>query len=96
MRWHSCRGCGEGLSDALRMADVLLMFLAMLGGPILAGMGRWQVNVRWYSIALVTIPLLLLTLLVPLTLPFSSVYAPGVQIAGFAIGLAAGFFEELG
>jgi hypothetical protein len=33
---HSCRSCSEGLSDALRMVDVLLMFLTMLGGPSLA------------------------------------------------------------
>lgn len=97
------------------MADVLLMFLAMLAGPSLAAiiltvivdglaglrallsrMGRWRANVRWYGVAFCTIPLLLLVLLFPLTLLVSSVYAPGVQIAGFAIGLAAGFFEELG
>lgn len=102
-------------SDALRMADVLLMFLAMLAGPSLAGltlmaivegqaglhallsrMGRWRVKLRWYGVALFTIPLLLLALLYLLTIFVSSVYAPGVQIAGFAIGIAAGFFEELG
>jgi hypothetical protein len=115
MRRHSCRDCSEGLSDAMQMTDVLLMFLAMLGGPSLAGMrlteivevwaglsallsrmGRWWANVRCYSVAFCTIPLLLLVLLFPLTLLVSSEYAPGVQIAGFAIGLAAGFFEELG
>ena len=63
---------------------------------LLSRMGRWRVNLRWYSVALFTIPLLLLALLFPLTILVSSVYAPGVQIAGFAIGIAAGFFEELG
>ena len=59
-------------------------------------MSRWRVNMRWYGVVLFTIPLLLLTLLLPLTLLFSSVYAPGVQSADLAIGFAAAFFEEPG
>jgi membrane protease YdiL (CAAX protease family) len=99
----------------LQMADALLMFLAMVAGPSIAGVtltaivdgraglralvsriGRWRVGLRWYGVALGTIPLLLLAILVPLALLVSPVYAPGFQPIGIAIGLLAGFFEELG
>jgi membrane protease YdiL (CAAX protease family) len=100
---------------AIQMTDALLMFLAMVAGPSIAGItltaivdgkaglralisrtGRWRVGLRWYAVALCTIPLLLLAILPPLALLVSPAYAPGLQLFGIAIGLLAGFFEELG
>jgi membrane protease YdiL (CAAX protease family) len=100
---------------ALQMADALLMFLAMVAGPSIAGVtltaivdgraglrallsriGLWRVGLRWYGAALCTIPVLLLAILLPLALLVSPVYAPGFQAIGVAVGLLAGFFEELG
>ena len=99
----------------LQMADAMLMFLAMVAGPSIAGItltaivdgtaglrallsriGRWRVGLRWYGAALGTIPLLVLAILLPLALLVSPVYAPGLQVIGVAVGLLAGFFEELG
>jgi membrane protease YdiL (CAAX protease family) len=59
-------------------------------------MTRWRVGGRWYAIALLTNPVLLLATLLPLSLAVSSAYAPGFQPIGLFIGLVAGFFEEIG
>jgi membrane protease YdiL (CAAX protease family) len=59
-------------------------------------MTRWQVGGRWYAIALLTNPVLLLTILLALSVVVSPTYAPGFQVIGLFIGLVAGFFEEIG
>ena len=65
---------------------------------------QWRVGARWYAIAVLTTPLVLLAVLVPLAL-WSPRFTPGLvtadrsasMIAGFVVaGLAAGVFEELG
>lgn len=65
---------------------------------------RWRVGARWYAVALLTVPLLALTILFALSL-VSSVFVPGIVatndkgsllLFGILAGLAAGFFEELG
>jgi hypothetical protein len=64
----------------------------------------WRVGPRWYAIALLTAPLLMLALLLPLSLT-SPDYLPrlwtaedrsSVLLTGVAIAIAAGFIEELG
>jgi CAAX protease family protein len=65
---------------------------------------RWRVGARWYAVALLTAPLLMMAVLFALSLT-SPVYLPGIFIAddkatvllsGIAGGLTAGIFEELG
>ena len=64
----------------------------------------WRVGVRWYAIALLVTPLLVLATLFLLSLT-SSVYLPALfstgdvvslLLTGVAIGLMGGFIEELG
>jgi uncharacterized protein len=56
---------------------------------------RWQVEGRWYAVALLTAPTLLLTIL--LTFSFvDAAFAPRFQWALFAIVLIAGGLEEIG
>jgi len=65
---------------------------------------RWRVGARWYAVALLTAPLLVTVILLALSLT-SPVFLPGIfasddkaalLLTGIAVGLAAGFFEELG
>ena len=67
-------------------------------------MSRWRVNIRWYGVALLITPLLLTAILAALTL-ISPVFVPGIittsdrtalLVFSVVLGLAAGFFEELG
>ena len=70
----------------------------------LSRMLRWQVGARWYAVALLTAPLLVAATLFALSLA-SPVFLPGILttsnkasllLFGIAVGLGAGFFEELG
>lgn len=65
---------------------------------------RWRVPGRWYAVALLTTPLALLVVLLPLSW-VSPVFRPGIVTASdkaaliglsLAGGLLPGFFEELG
>jgi membrane protease YdiL (CAAX protease family) len=65
---------------------------------------KWQVEARWYAIALLTAPLVIGVVLFGLSLA-SPVFLPGIVTAddkaayllfNFAIALAAGFLEEIG
>jgi uncharacterized protein len=57
---------------------------------------RWRVGLRWYGVALMTTPLLLLAILWPLSVLVDPAFAPRFQWRLFAIGLVAGSFEEIG
>lgn len=57
---------------------------------------RWKVGARWYAVALLTAPLLLLTVLLMLGALVSPDFAPRFQWGLFAVGLLAGGFEEIG
>jgi len=57
---------------------------------------HWRVGLRWYVVALMTMPLLLLATLWPLSVFVDPAYAPRFQWPLFAIGLVAGSFEEIG
>jgi membrane protease YdiL (CAAX protease family) len=59
-------------------------------------MTRWRVGARWYAVALLTNPILLLVILFLLGVTVSPAFRPGFQIIGVFIGLVAGFFEEIG
>jgi uncharacterized protein len=59
-------------------------------------MVQWRVEVRWYAVALLTMPLLLVTVLWPLSVFVDGAFAPRFQWPLFAIGLIAGSFEEIG
>ena len=72
---------------------------------ILSRLLRWRVDLRWYAVALLTAPLLMLTvtplvlsLLFPDFLPriFTSADKASLVLFGIAMGLMAGAFEELG
>ena len=69
-----------------------------------ARLGRWRVDIRWYAIALLLAPLLILAVLMALSV-ISPVYLPGVltredKIARLILGLVSavvtGICEELG
>jgi membrane protease YdiL (CAAX protease family) len=102
------------------MPFVILAFLVgpALAGPTLTGLvyGRaglrrflsqllkWHVAVRWYALALLTAPLLMMAVLLALS-PFSRRFVPGIftsddratlLLVGMATAVGAGFFEELG
>ena len=71
---------------------------------LLARMTRWRASARWYAVALLTAPLLMTATLFALSLT-SSEFLPGIfttddkaslLLFGIAVGLGAGFLEELG
>ena len=72
---------------------------------LLSRLLRWRVGLRWYAVALLTAPLLMLTvtplalsLLFPDFLPrlFTSDDKASLMLFGVAMGLMAGIFKELG
>jgi membrane protease YdiL (CAAX protease family) len=71
---------------------------------LLSRLLRWRVGARWYAVALLAAPLLTLVVLLALSL-LSREFLPGILatddrvsllVFGIAVGLGAGFFEELG
>lgn len=67
-------------------------------------LGKWRVGIRWYAVALLTVPLLVLAILYLLSLK-SPAFLPAITVSddkitllitGSVMGLAVGFFEELG
>ena len=56
----------------------------------------WRLGLRWYGAAVMTMPLLLLAVLWPLSVLFDPAFVPRFQWPLFAIGLVAGSFEEIG
>lgn len=61
-----------------------------------SSLARWQVGTRWYALALLTMPAVLLTVLWPLGVLLDPAFAPRFQWPLFAIGLVAGSLEEVG
>ena len=65
---------------------------------------KWRLGARWYAVALLTAPLLMIAILLALS-RFSDRFLPGIFVSddkvallltGMAIALTAGFIEELG
>ena len=61
-----------------------------------AGAAHWRVGLRWYLVALMTMPLLLIATLWPLRIFLDPAFSLRFQWPLFAIGLVAGSFEEVG
>lgn len=57
---------------------------------------RVRVSPRWYAMAILPIPAVLLAVLLPLSAWVSPDYAPTFLAFGIAAGLLAGIFEEIG
>lgn len=62
---------------------------------MLSRMTRWRVEARWYAVALATMPFLVVAILYALAALSSPAFAPTLSLFGL-VGLAAGFFEEIG
>jgi|SRR5215212_7496406 len=71
---------------------------------LLSRLLKWRVGARWQAVAILTAPLLYIAVLLVLALA-SPVFLPGIFVSdekptlllfGIAVGLGAGFFEELG
>ncbi|HEY6712121.1 MAG TPA: CPBP family intramembrane glutamic endopeptidase [Rubrobacter sp.] len=71
---------------------------------LLTRMRRWRVGARWYAVALLTAPLVLTAVLIPLWL-ISPVFLPGIfaseakvsfVLMNIVVALIVGIFEELG
>lgn len=61
-----------------------------------AALKRARAKLRWYAIALLTVPILLLSILWPLSVFLDPAFSPGSQWHLLAAGFAAGAFEEIG
>lgn len=111
-------GTSEEIERLLPYAILAFVVGPALAGPLLTGFiyGRaglrefrcrllkWRVAGWWYTVALLTAPLLMTTVLLALSL-FSRQFLPGIftsdekstlLLVGIATALVAGFFEELG
>jgi CAAX protease family protein len=71
---------------------------------LLSRLRTWRVGVRWYALAILTAPILMMATLLALSIS-SPAFVPGIfasdhkapiLAAGLAVGLSAGVFEELG
>jgi membrane protease YdiL (CAAX protease family) len=81
-------------------ASGLILTAALNGRAGLHRLGSrlmlWKLGVRWYALALLTAPLLLLAILWPLSAVADPAFAPRFQLALLPVGLFAGTFEEIG
>ena len=86
-----------------------LLLTGLLNGragfrELLSRLFKWRVEARWYAVALLTAPLMIVTILIGLSLIsseflpaiFTSDNKPAVVLPAIVAGLAVGFFEELG
>ena len=95
--------------DALLLFPILVLGVS-LTGVILTGMvegkGRirnlfsrmrvWKVGARWYAVALLTPPVLIMITLLALRTLLSQDFSPNFFLLGLLFGIFPGFFEEIG
>lgn len=84
----------------LGVCVVGLALTAVLDGrsglhDVVARIGRWRVGVRWYALALLTPPAVLVAVLFALRTVVSPIFTPKVWLFGLLFGLP-GFLEEIG
>jgi uncharacterized protein len=58
--------------------------------------GCWRVGARWYAVAVLTPPALILAVLLILRTLISPVFSPNMLLLGIPFGLFPGLFEEIG
>jgi membrane protease YdiL (CAAX protease family) len=103
---------GNAISMAQLSLVMLMMLLAPSAASVLVTilvtgrgglndlwtrMRHWRVAPRWYAVAILTTPVVATGVLLALTALRSPAYAPNFNLLfGLAIGLLAGFFEEIG
>jgi membrane protease YdiL (CAAX protease family) len=103
------RGESMGLDDALLMTPFVLggpLIAGLVMTYIIDGndglrelrnrLLRWRVGLRWYVLALLTFPVFILLVLLPLAAIVSPDFAPSLIGYGILAGLFAGFLEEIG
>jgi uncharacterized protein len=101
------------LTGPLSIAGAGILVIALAYGRVglrdlRSRLFRWRVGVRWYAVALLTVPLLMTAILFAFSLT-SKAFLPDIitaedkasllvasLVAGLAVGLVAGFFEEIG
>lgn len=103
------RGEQLRLEDGMRMfslmlagpfiAGILMTYVVDGGGglrDLFSRMLKWRVALRWYAVALLIFPMLILGVLWSLTALVSPDLAPTFTAFGIPAGLLAGFIEETG
>jgi membrane protease YdiL (CAAX protease family) len=105
----------EGLMPLVYLATLLgpsVAGIVMIGvvdgraglGGLWSRLRRWRVGIRWYAVALLTVPFLITAILYVLSL-MSPEFLPAIAttddkvallLTGIVMGLVVGFFEELG
>jgi membrane protease YdiL (CAAX protease family) len=97
------------LSSALSPALAGIIVVAVASGRVglrdlRSRLFRWRVGIRWYAVALLTVPLVWTAILGAFSL-ISKVFLPDIVtagnnasplVAGLVLGLFASFFEEIG
>jgi membrane protease YdiL (CAAX protease family) len=61
-----------------------------------SSLAHWHVGARWYALALLLMPVVLLAVLLPMSVLLDPAFSPGFKWQLFLIGMVAGSFEELG
>jgi membrane protease YdiL (CAAX protease family) len=103
------RGEIESAGDAFTLFPIIVIGVCLVGTALtgfFAGreglrdlfsrMGRWRVGIRWYAVALLTIPVLILIVLFAMSRLISPVFTPKIFPLGLLFGLVPGFLEEFG
>jgi uncharacterized protein len=98
------RPLGTGLIFVLMLLGPSISSLTMTAlldgreglGALRSSLAHWRVGRRWVAVALLTMPVLMLSVLWPLGAWIDPAFAPRFQWQLFAIGFVAGSFEKIG
>lgn len=103
------RGGSEQAADAFLLFPIIVVGVCLVGialtgivdgrqglRDLFSRIGRWQVGVQWYAVALLTPLVLMLAVLFTLSTLISPVFTPKIFPLGLLFGLVPGFLEEFG